>query len=115
MNRSALSAPVFAGLALLLPCALLAQEADTAFSVTEEDIEAARTAPLFQSHEYLEFTISSDFETMRDDDRVDDAEERHPRSPSRAPMALPRPTTFRSGPEGSSGFGRGIARTRPSA
>lgn len=76
MNRSALSAPVFAGLALLLPCALLAQEADTAFSVTEEDIEAARTAPLFQSHEYLEFTISSDFETMRDDDRVDDAEER---------------------------------------
>lgn len=76
MNRSALSAPVLAGLALLLPCALLAQEADTAFSVTEEDIEAARTAPLFQSHEYLEFTISADFETMRDDDRVDDAEER---------------------------------------
>ena len=76
MNRSALSAPVLAGLALFLPCALLAQEADTAFSVTEEDIEAARTAPLFQSHDFLEFTIAADFETMRDDDRGDDAEER---------------------------------------
>ncbi len=76
MNRSALSAPVLAGLALLLPCALLAQEADTAFSVTAEDIEAARTAPLFQSQEFLEFTIEADFETMRDDDRGDDAEER---------------------------------------
>ncbi len=45
-------------------------------ALTAEDIEAARSAPLFQTDEVLEFTLHADFNTIRRRDREEDAEER---------------------------------------
>jgi hypothetical protein len=43
---------------------------------TEEEIEEARSAPLFASHEILQIAIEADFSTMKGEDRAQDAEER---------------------------------------
>ncbi len=43
---------------------------------TEEEVEEARNAPLFLSHEILQMTLEADFSAMRQDDRDPDAEER---------------------------------------
>jgi hypothetical protein len=52
-------------------------EAQAAEPPTAEEIQAARSAPLFQSHDPLEITIEADFHTIRREDRSDeDAEER---------------------------------------
>lgn len=42
----------------------------------EEEIQEARSAPLFLSHELLQITLEADFSSMRQDDRDPDAEER---------------------------------------
>lgn len=43
---------------------------------TEEEIEEARSAPLFISHETMEITLEADFSAMKKEDRKEDAEER---------------------------------------
>ncbi len=48
-----------------------------------EEIEAARSAPLFQTDDVLEFTLHADFNTIRRQDREQDAEER----PARVQLA----------------------------
>lgn len=64
------------GLAVaLVPCLAAladparAQEPDDPWTVSPEEIEAARSAPLFQSDEILELTLAADFETIKDEDR----------------------------------------------
>lgn len=55
-----------------------AQEPEDPWSVSDEEIEAAWEAPLFQSDEILEFTLSADFNLIKDEDRGDDEPERRP-------------------------------------
>jgi len=45
---------------------------------TSEEIQAAETAPLFNSHEVLEITLEADFHTMRREDRRDEDSEERP-------------------------------------
>jgi hypothetical protein len=45
---------------------------------TEEEIEAARDAPLFSSHDPLEMTLEADFQTLRKEDRSQDSETERP-------------------------------------
>ena len=43
-----------------------------------EEVEAARSAPLFTSHDALELTIEADFHTIRREDRKQDSKEERP-------------------------------------
>ena len=61
-------------LLVLVPDASAAAQVEE--TLTPEDIEAARSAPLFQSDDVLEFTLHADFNTIRRRDREQDAEER---------------------------------------
>ena len=53
-----------------------AQDVDDEWTVTPEAIEAARSAPLFQTDEVLELTLYADFNSIRRRDRGEDADER---------------------------------------
>lgn len=57
---------------------VVGQEPEDAWTVSGEEIALARAAPLFQSDEILEFTLSADFHTIKDEDRGDDEPERRP-------------------------------------
>jgi hypothetical protein len=50
--------------------------AQTVQAPSPEEMEAARSAPLFLSHELLELTIEADFKSLTDNDRREDSEER---------------------------------------
>ena len=45
---------------------------------SQEEIEAAKFAPLFASHEILEMTVEADFHTIKREDRSQDSEEERP-------------------------------------
>lgn len=45
---------------------------------SQEEIEAARSAPLFASHELLELTLEADFQTLKKEDRSRDSREERP-------------------------------------
>lgn len=45
---------------------------------TQEEIDAARNAPLFSSHDPLEMTLEADFQTLRKEDRSRDSETERP-------------------------------------
>ena len=78
--RSATPLPLSIATCLLLtlvsgaPAA--AQDVDDEWTVTLEAIEAARSAPLFQTDDVLELTLYADFNSIRRQDRGGDAEER---------------------------------------
>lgn len=55
-----------------------AQEPDDPWSVSQEEIDAARAAPLFQSDEILELNLSADFDLILDEDRDDEEPARRP-------------------------------------
>ena len=76
-----MSRSVLLGLAVLLlssmagePTSALAQEGFP----TQEEIEAARTAPLFLSSAMLELSLEADFHTIRREDRKDEDSEERP-------------------------------------
>ena len=74
--------PLPFGIAICLMLALVpdaraaAQDVDDEWTVTPEEIEAARSAPLFQTDDVLELTLFADFNSIRRRDRGEDAEER---------------------------------------
>lgn len=71
--------PLVIALGLLSPLAdasVAAQQPEDPWVVTPEEIEAAWSAPLFQSDDVLELTLYADFNTIRRHDRGEDAEER---------------------------------------
>ena len=74
--------PLPFGIAICLMLALVpnaraaAQDVDDEWTVTPEEIEAAKSAPLFQTNDVLEFTLYADFNSVRRRDRGEDAEER---------------------------------------
>ena len=45
---------------------------------SQEEVEAARSAPLFASHELLELTLEADFQTLKKEDRTRDSREDRP-------------------------------------
>ncbi|MGW8268416.1 MAG: hypothetical protein ACWGSQ_18760, partial [Longimicrobiales bacterium] len=45
---------------------------------SQEEMEAARSAPLFASHELLELTLEADFQTLKKEDRSRDSREERP-------------------------------------
>jgi hypothetical protein len=45
---------------------------------SQEEIEAARSAPLFASHELLEITLEADFQALKKEDRSRDSREERP-------------------------------------
>jgi hypothetical protein len=45
---------------------------------TQEEVEAAQSAPLFASHDLLELTIEADFQTLKKEDRSRDSREERP-------------------------------------
>ena len=45
---------------------------------SQEEIEAARSSPLFASHEPLELTLEADFQTLKKEDRSRDSREERP-------------------------------------
>ncbi len=63
-------------LLLALVPGALAQAVGDDGALAPEAIEAARSAPLFQTDDVLEFTLHADFNTIRRRDREEDAEER---------------------------------------
>ena len=63
-------------LALVPDAGAAAQDVDDPWTVTPEAIEAARSAPLFQTDDVLELTLYADFNSIRRRDREEDAEER---------------------------------------
>ena len=74
--------PLPFGIAICLMLALVpdaraaAQDVDDDWTVTPEEIEAAKSAPLFQTDDVLELTLYADFNSIRRQDRGEDAEER---------------------------------------
>ncbi len=62
--------------ALLTPAPAAAQEEPE--YPTEEKIREAENAPLFQSHDILEMTLSADFHTIREEDRSDEDSQERP-------------------------------------
>ena len=74
--------PLPFGIAICLMLALVpdaraaAQDVDDQWTVTPEEIEAARSAPLFQTDDVLELTLYADFNRIRRRDRGEDTEER---------------------------------------
>jgi hypothetical protein len=78
-SRAIAMSPSMAIAALLLALAPAApaagQDADE-WTVTPEEIEAARSARLFRSDDVLEFTLYADFNSIRRRDRGDDADAR---------------------------------------
>jgi hypothetical protein len=75
-----LSIAPFLLLALIPGAPALAQAVGDDGALGPEEIEAARSAPLFQTDDVLEFTLHADFNTIRRQDREEDAEERTGRS-----------------------------------
>ena len=63
-------------LALVSGTPSAAQDLDDPWSVTPEEIEAAWSAPLFQTDDVLELTLYADFNSIRRRDRGDDPPER---------------------------------------
>ena len=63
-------------LALVPDAGAAAQDVDDPWTVTPEEIEAALSAPLFQTDDVLELTLYADFNSIRRRDRREDAEER---------------------------------------
>jgi hypothetical protein len=63
-------------LALLPVRGALAFQGEEVTPPTEEEIEEARSAPLFASQEILRIGLEADFSTMKREDRVQDPEER---------------------------------------
>ena len=72
--RAATCLLLFLALASGAPTA--AQDPDDEWTVTPEEIEAAWSAPLFQTNDVLELTLYADFNSIRRRDRGDDPEER---------------------------------------
>ena len=66
----------FVLLSLVADASAVAQDVDDQWTVTPEEIEAARSAPLFQSDDVLELTLYADFNTIKRRDRGEDPEER---------------------------------------
>ena len=63
-------------LALAFGAPAAAQDVDDEWTVTPEEIEAAWSAPLFQTDDVLELTLYADFNSIRRRDRGEDPEER---------------------------------------
>ena len=63
-------------LALVPDAGAAAQDIDDEWTMASEAIEAARSAPLFQTDDVLELTLFADFNSIRRRDRGADAEER---------------------------------------
>ena len=61
-------------LTIALGAPVVAQDVDDEWTVTPEEIEAAWSAPLFQTDDVLELTLYADFNSLRRD-RGDDPEE----------------------------------------